>query len=196
MEIPIDEILDTVREPLDPETAFNALRDLCKRTTKLRVWDSVRTPDTEADIATARLWLDQNISEQQPSGVYLGLDTLNENDGWGKNVGIGFTAEANPRLLRMDWAYCCEGRGEDHLIRGLYEVHKACDAFGLEYRDSNLAEYVLYLGYSGIVFASALEKLAPRWGCLFVWGFHDGDLGFLARSSSRGVERLASFEGS
>jgi hypothetical protein len=123
------------------------------------------------------------------------LDTLNEEDGGGHNVEIGLTTTADPERLKMDWAWGCEHYGERHLIHGLYTVHAAIMALDLEYELNNPAEYIFFLGYSGIVLASALEELPVSWDSLYVWGFHDGDLAFLARGSPTGVKRLATFEG-
>ena len=48
------------------------------------VWDKIRTPQVDADLWLAGAWLKECITAYQPSGVYLGLDTLNENRGEGK----------------------------------------------------------------------------------------------------------------
>lgn len=127
----------------------------------------------------------------RPSGVYLGLDTLNENRGEGKNVEIGMTRDANPGELEMDWAYRLSQRGESHLIEGMYKAHRAYQKFGLEYQGRLLDDYLFFFGYGGLVLAAALERIAINWDCLFIWGFHDGDLGYLARSSPKGITRLA-----
>jgi len=136
----------------------------------------------------------ESIFEFRPTGVYLGLDTLNENRGEGKNVEIGMTRDANPEELIMDWAYRLPERGENHLIEGMYKAHRAYQKSGLEYPSSILANYLLFFGYGGLVLASAIQRIPVNWDCLFIWGFHDGDLGYLARSSPSGVERIAAFD--
>jgi len=155
------------------------------------VWDKIRMPDVEADVLLAGAWLKESIFEFRPSGVYLGLDTLNEHQGNGKNIEIGMTIAADPTTLNMDWAYHLEQRGESYLIEGMYEVHKAYQKLGLDYHTGNLGDYLFFFGYSGIVLAAALERIAVNWDCLFIWGFHDGDLVYLARSSPKGITRLA-----
>jgi hypothetical protein len=49
--------------------------------------------------------------------------------------------------------------------------------------------------YDGVVLAAALERIGVRSDCLFVWGFHDGDLAFLARAAAGSVTRLAALPG-
>jgi hypothetical protein len=191
MNIPFDEILACVRQSVEPQTAFNALREIGRSHLKSPLWDAVPVPDCDADIGSAADWLQRNISEYRPTGVYLGLDTLNEKDGQGQNVEIGMTADADPLPLEMEWIFDGLDYGDKHLIRGVYEIHKSHDAFELDHPESLLPDYVFFLGYSGIVLASALERMQVGWNSLFVLGFHDGDMGFLARSSQSGVERLA-----
>lgn len=196
MDIPFDQILSCVQSSINPWSAFDKLRQVAKTNIPTVAWDDIQSPDIVTDIEGVRLWLDSEIDNYQPTGVYLGLDTLNENCGLGKNVEIGMTTAANPFPLAMEWAYRCERYGEHHLINGLYEIHQAYNAFGLTECEALLADYVYFLGYSGIVLASAIERRTTSQNCMFVWGFHDGDLGFLVRSSPSGVERLATFEGS
>ncbi len=155
------------------------------------MWNAVPEPDTESDVASATTWLQKSFSKYPPTGVYLGMDTANEREGLGKNIEIGLTDVAGPLPLDMEWIYDGFDYGEDHLIRGLYEIHKSYAAIGLDESDSLLPDYVFYLGYSGVVLAAAAERIPVRWDSLFVWGLHDGDMVFLARGSSKGVERLA-----
>jgi hypothetical protein len=195
MDIPFDDMCAVVRKPGHLAAAFDALRSIGEARIQSPVWRTIETPDIESDIEDAGRWLRETITLYRPTGVYLGLDTLNEDDGAGKNVEIGMTTEADPATLAMEWAWSCEQYGDDHLIRGLYEVHKTYQDAGLEYPASLLADYLFFFGYGGIVLASALERVPVRWNSLFVWGFHDGDIGFLARGSPRGVERLVTFDG-
>ncbi len=191
MKIPFDKILDCVRQKIEPKQAFNKLVGVGKSRLKSPLWDAVLVPDTEADVASATTWLKESFSSYSPTGVYLGMDTLNEKDGRGKNVEIGITDAKGPLPLDMEWIYDGFDYGKNHLIRGLYEIHKSYAAMDLEESDSLLLDYVFYLGYSGVVLAAAVERIPVRWDSLFVWGFHDGDMAFLARGSSRGVKRLA-----
>jgi hypothetical protein len=191
MKIPYDEILGCVRKSIAPQKAFKELIDVGKSQLKSPLWDAIPTPDTEADVTSAATWLQESFSKYPPTGVYLGMDTVNENDGKGKNVEIGMTDVPGPLPLELEWIYDGFDYGENHLIRGLYEIHKGYDALDLQEPQSLLADYVFYLGYSGIVLAAALDKMQVRWESLFVWGFHSGDLAFLARSTPAGITRLA-----
>src|SRR5260221_5132855 len=170
MDLPIDDILTVVRKLTEPRAAFDALREIGEAHLKSPVWRAIKTPDIEADIQATGLWLRLTIAPKRPTGVYLGLDTLNEREGTGKNVEIGMTWKADPAPLAMEWAWHCERYGDDHLIRGVYETHKTCDDFGLKSSASLLADFLFFLGYSGIVLASALERMPACWNSLFVWG--------------------------
>jgi hypothetical protein len=195
MDVPFDDILTVIRRLTDPQSAFADLRAIGELRSPSPMWRAIKTPDVRADVDAAASWLYGTITPFRPTGVYLGLDTLNERDGQGKNVEIGMTIKADPVPLNMDWAYRCEKYGDDHLIRGMYETHQTYKAFGLEYEVGLLADYLFFLGYSGIVLTAAIEKLRVEGPTMFVWGFHDGDIGFLARSSPDGVERLVTFDG-
>lgn len=193
MEIPFKQITDTVRGSTAAEISFNLLRQVGRKALPSDLWDQVPTPDVEADVERARIWLRRNISKDRPTGVYLGLDTLNGRGLRGHNVEIGMSRSANPRILNMAWTFRCDRYGNRHLIRGLRQVHRTYERRRLGFDTSNLADYVFFLGYSGIVLTAAIERLAVSWEALFVWGFHDGDIGYLARTSEHGIERLASF---
>jgi hypothetical protein len=75
----------------------------------------------------------------------------------------------------------------------MYKTHRAYQKYGLEYPSSLLADYLFFFGYSGLILAAGLDRIPIDWDCLFIWGFHDGDLGYLARSSPSGITRLAVF---
>ena len=191
MDIPYDDIFAVVRAGGDPQKSFDALREVGRAWMPSEVWDKVRTPKADADIWLAAAWLAEPLKENRPTGVYFGLDTLNEQDGNGSNLEGGWTRKADPTVLAMDWAYALEGRCDRHLVDGIYKAHRAYRRFGLSYPSSLPADYVFFFGYSGVVLAAALERLGIDWPCLFIWGFHDGGLCYLARSAAGGVTRLA-----
>lgn len=191
MDILFDYIFAIIRNGGDLRAAFDSLREIAKARLPSVPWEKIRTPDVEADVCLAAAWLKENLTEFQPNGVYLGLDTLNENDGDGKNVEIGMTRAANTNVLEMDWAYRLEKYGEDHLIQGMYETHESYRRFDFEFDGAVLVDYLFFFGYSGLVLASAIERTLVNWDCLFIWGFHDGDLAYLAKASCHGVTRLA-----
>ena len=187
--------LTVVRDGGDPRKSFDALRDIGRRVMPSAVWDKVRAPDVDSDVWLATAWISESVGDYAPTGVYFGLDTLNEHQGEGSNVEIGMTRAADPGVLELDWAYSLERYGERHLIDGAYKANRACRKAGLEGTGRELAEYLFFFGYSGVVLAAAVERIGVDSDCLYIWGFHDGDLGFLARASPSGVTRLAAVEG-
>jgi hypothetical protein len=56
----------------------------------------------------------------------------------------------------------------------------------------DFADYVLFLGYSGLILAEAILDAGPGNLFLATWGFHDDDLFILGRGDGRGFRRLAS----
>ncbi|HET6328893.1 MAG TPA: hypothetical protein VFG04_29690 [Planctomycetaceae bacterium] len=190
MKYPLDEVFACVRQTVPPATAFNSLRDIGRAHFKSELWDAVPLPDSEADIAAAADWLKKSFADECPTGVYLGLDTNNQEEEWGHNVEIGLSDSADSSRLDMEWIFEGLDYGDNHLIRGLYEVYQAYAAFELDHPESLFPDYIFFLGYSGIVLAGAVERIRPKWDSLFVWGFHDGDMGYLVRTSERGVERV------
>ena len=148
-------------------------------------------PTPDADVWLAAAWRSEHLQDCRPAGVYTGLDTLSERNGNGSNLEIGWTRKADPAVLSMDWAYKSEGGGGRHLIEGIYNARRTCQRFGLSHPGSLPADYVFFFGYSGVVIAAALERIAVDWDCLFLWGFHDGGLCYLARSSPGGITRIA-----
>jgi hypothetical protein len=191
MNLPIDEILAIVRTGDDLRASFDALREVGRSRLPSEVWDKIRTPDVESDVWLAGAWLKESIFSFRPTGVYLGLDTLNELRGDGENVEIGMSRSAIPNATDIQWAYSLEERGEKHLIDGMYKAHRAYLKFGVEGPAKLLADFLFFFGSSGVVFASAIERIGVNWDCLFIWGFHDGGLYSLARSSPTGITRMA-----
>jgi hypothetical protein len=125
--------------------------------------------------------------------VYLGLDTMNMREGDGHNVGIGGSPKADPWVTDLEWMYSNAWYGEDHLIRGLCEMHAV---YSTQKKLYSLADYVLFLGYSGIILSAAILKLDPGvrsgpMGRLYAWGFHDGDIFPLCRATAKETTILA-----
>lgn len=138
------------------------------------------------------------------NGVYLGLDTLNHKNGIGTNVEIGSSAKCVVDSKENDgrWLDELSWHGDSHLIYGLYEMktHAWGDGTILwPTRPINLygyADYAVFLIYSGLVLASALDRMVQKQLLefkkpkLIVWGFHDGDLFELGRLDSAGFCRI------
>lgn len=150
----------------------------------------------QRDIEAASNWLNASIIElPNTQGIYLGLDTLNMEQGFGSNIEIGLSSSCNPNEITDDWAYDCENYGNSHLIKGLYEVS---DSFNNEGKwtagERSFAEYLVFLGYSGVILRSALLQLETKNDFLSVWGFHDGDMFFLVQQIG-GLKSIVTAEG-
>lgn len=192
MIVPIAKILTAIRKTTNASDGFEKLLAISSSQAKYADWEKVHFPKCfEKDVCDAAKWIEKSLARYPATGVYLGLDTLNQRRGWGTNVEIGMNSEADPAKINIDWVFNCERYGKKHLIRGLYELHRTYQKFDLEYPASLVADYALFLGYSGLVLAAALERARFRRDCMFVWGFHDGDLFLLCRTTAKGVERLA-----
>ena len=147
------------------------------------IWEEYSKMNVGRDIREAHSWLEENLKQHTDStGIYLGLDTLNMEEGAGFNLEIGLSNMCNPRELNDDWIFDCEHFGKQHLIKGVYEVS---DSFLNEEKwtstERSFAEYLIFLGYSGVVLRDALKTLSHPGNFLSVWGFHDGDMFFLVQ---------------
>ena len=137
----------------------------------------------ERDISVASQWLLSQLATQPDArGIYLGLDTLNMDDGSGTNVDFGGTADCDVSQDQVDWVYGKLKHGEMHLIRGLFELHQIYSRPEWEAAFS-FADYILFLGYTGIILGQAFIRLSTNRSLLPAWGFHDGDLFALGRKT-------------
>jgi hypothetical protein len=187
-------ILKLVRDGGDPPRSLDQLLDRCDKAKPSSAWKKMRGVDVGRDVDEAKNWLKAELTRRaSTTGVYLGLDTLNMDDGAGHNVEIGGSSKADPEALDTEWAFENSWYGERHLIRGLHEMHGVYSAS----RDLfSFADYALFLGYSGIVLAAAAEQLERKirsggMGRLYIWGFHDGDLFPLCSSVGDRFQRRA-----
>jgi hypothetical protein len=182
--LPIAKILACVRTDQPPAAALDKLIAIGKRAKKSKLWDQL--PKIDVDETSA--WLAAQLEDKSITGVYLGLDTLNEDRG--SNLELGTTKKCDPSANEIDWVYELGKTRKHHLIRGLAELRRAW----LDEEDEELRmlfDYTLSFGYSGVVLASALSRKRLQKHALYVWGFHDGDMCPLARWSPEGFERLA-----
>jgi len=188
-------ILSIVRRTPDPAEGRVQLLAHCSKQARASLWKRLPHVDVARDVAEAVRWLREELHGRvATTGVYLGLDTLNMDGGRGANVEIGGSLKADPSTNELDWMYGCAWYGKSHLIQGLFEMHGVYSKEKPEL--FSFADYVLFLGYSGLVLASAIEVLEPPLragskGRLFAWGFHDGDLFPLSRATERKTRRLA-----
>ena len=86
----------------------------------------------------------------------------------------------------IDWVFECEWYGEPHLLRSLVGMKQRYEKSEV----SSEADYLVFLGYSGLVLGEAIVRLRPPEPMLVMWGFHDGDLFRLARATPDGSKPI------
>ncbi len=184
--LPIDVTMQILRTESDPKIAFKKILIQANKNLPSEIWKEYGNLSIERDIEEATNWLQKSLTEFPDSkGIYLGLDTLNMDEGNGTNIEIGLSNSCNPNTFSDDWAYNCHHYGDSHLIRGLSEV---ADTFTNSEKwtseETSFAEYIVFLAYSGIILKSALYKLETNNDFLSIWGFHDGDMFFLMQKAN------------
>lgn len=197
MEVPpIEGILEIVRSASDATQGWNRLRSLLKKSKPSRLWDRFENVDPARDVESSRVWLQKllpTVDCARPiHGIYLGLDTCSA-DIRGHNVEIATTTSCNPSSLDLNWIFGCNREHECHLIFGLLEMKRVYEQkMWMKFRD--FAEYSLFLGYSGLILAEALNDQLLSESFLAAWGFHDGDIFPLGRGDNNKFTRLATYE--
>ncbi len=184
--LPIKEIMLVLRAEPDAKTAFKGIIEAANKKMPSKIWEIFDEMSINKDIEDAFIWIKNQVNEHPNSkGIYFGLDTLNMNDGNGTNVEIGLSKSCNPKELSDEWTYDCEEYGKSHLIRGLYLASESyIDDSQWTADERSFAEYVVFLGYSGIVFREALDQLETENDFFSIWGFHDGDTFFLMQKAN------------
>ncbi|MDO6435694.1 hypothetical protein Q4E93_34085 [Flavitalea sp. BT771] len=191
--IPFEDIRNEITLQASPELAFKNILQAAKRNYPALDWEQFSVKYMDADISAATRWIKKALGRlRDVKGIYLGLDTLNMEDGKGSNVEIGINANCDPTEISVDWAFDCDTYGDRHLIKGLYSFF----ANFAEPDDQNkdLAEYVIFLGYSGLVLREALLKANIESDFISCWGFHDGDLLLLMNKIGQKITFLANKE--
>lgn len=187
--MPIEKLLSIIRNQLDSQKAWEQVLDLCNAEQASNLWASLPRVDLDRDIAATKAWFDSFLSRTQaPIRVYLGLDTLNMHDGKGSNIEIGWIA-GDTNQNGTEWAYGELTYGDPFLISSLASLQNIYSLPQYD-NDFSLAEYILFLGYSGLVVREALISYAPNLSMLFAWGFHDGDLFLLGRTENNKLQML------
>lgn len=193
LEKTIKSTLDTLKNEDNPSEAFGKLIQEGKKELDSDIWDALPKVDIDKDISEAKNWLLSELSNYPGTkGLYFGLDTLNMDEGRGHNVEIGFSKSCNPAVLNDEWTYECDKYGESHLIKGLFDMWKVFyNKEKWSAKEVNFVEYVVFLGYSGIVLKQALTQIDSLGDYLSMWGFHDGDMGYLIQSVGGNKKVLA-----
>jgi len=188
--LPIDDVLSCVRTHENPADAWTEILSICRRSAPAAPWDRLPSVDLSRDIAAAHDWLDTQLQRlSSATGICLTLDTLNMR--LGRNVGIGLTSECDPTKDSDKWLRAKFTGGDVHLIRGLYELHQEYSRSDWGVRNEaiaqgnaySFADYILFLGYSGIILGHAFKRLHVSRTLLSIWGFFGGDRFLLCRKS-------------
>lgn len=175
-------LLAILRENPDPVSQWQRMLEVFRSEVPAAPWARMPVPAIVRDVDEATAWLTAELKAQPAArGIYLGLDTLNMEGGKGTNVEFGGTAECDPAEDDESWLEDDLDYGDDHLIRGLVEMHAVYSTPEWE-PWFDLCDYALFLGYSGIVLGAAMARSAGARDLLAAWGFHDGDLFLLGRS--------------
>ena len=187
------DILKCVKSATTPLHAFEVLFDLRRGVDGANSIRPLTPQQIQSDVTEAREWLSQQIPDEHLTGVYLGIDTLNEDHGAGSNIEIGWTEVADPADLCIDWAFELTEYGHSHLIRGLHELHAQYvnTDKSVPFEGQQELDYLFFVGYGGVVLQEAIQHLYAYRSTLYTWGFHDGDIAILCRGSDLGLERIA-----
>lgn len=189
--MPVNELLAILREEREGEAAWRQILRLLQRSSPSGLWESLPPVQIERDVGAAADWLHASLGQlRAPLGVYLGLDTLNMTADGGHNVEIGWTTPLN--VDKTDTDRLDEGlvHGARHRIDGLAKLqstHARPEWAAL----FSTADYMLFLGYAGIVLRDAIGAAALPAPLLTAWGFHDGDIFVLGRLTADGFVTLA-----
>jgi hypothetical protein len=153
------------------------------------LWESLPKTDIARDVEESTEWISSELNCNPPAtGVYLGLDTLNMDGPNGFNVEIGRATGCDPMDDDTSWTFESLSYGKSHLIRGLKELQSVYSRPEWSGELFTFADYVLFLGYSGIVLGRALSQLPLQNRIVAVWGFHDGDIFILGRRTPQRFE--------
>lgn len=188
---PFAELFSVVRDAQNASLGWKQLFELCDRHWPSPLWGEFKDVSPEEDVRAATAWLTEQSSSAisaQVNGFYLGLDTLNMDDGDGANIEIGGAKGANADDRAMRWLENLSWRGDAHLIEGLLSMQKVYEQ--PKWRSLfSVADYVLFLAYSALILSDAATKVVWPTDAVLAWGFHDGDLFILGRTGPAGFHR-------
>lgn len=169
--LPFEPVLKQIDHQPDPRLAFAAvLRETKKQYSQLDI-DRFTDSYLNDDIAAAKKWLQARLDKYPATrGIYLGLDTLNMENGKGHNLECALCEDCNPQELNTGFAFECD-HYDRHLIKGLSHFFPDDD------EDIHMMiSYMIFLSYSGVVLREALLAVETQNDFIACWGFHDGDL--------------------
>ena len=177
MNIPLDEILAALREGGIDES-LNAIRKIAKKRLPIS-WKGMHTGDFEPDILMAVTWMRSRLAPRSPTRASFQIMPADSCKELLDNVVVEILLPHDPP------------HREQYPMLGLDYLRESFTKLGLGGEGKYFANCVFSFGYCGLVLASAIERLAPNWDCLFKWGFVGRDLCDIARSSAGIVTQLA-----
>lgn len=185
--MPLDEMLEIIARSEDPTDAFENILALGEEHFESEIWGEFMEMELEDDIDLATEWLQKNYDRfPQSTGIWLGVETAHMDDIEGMNLEVGFSKTCNPADDATEWSYDCADFGEPLLLPGLYEVAYAFELQEFDQDEREYAEYLVCLGYTGLVLREALKKLKSNQDFMAIWGFVEGDaFGLLRKKGSQ-----------
>ena len=191
--LPVEDVLAAIREHPEPSVAWAEILNICRRCVPTAAWNRFPQPDFAQDIEAASLWINEHIRRKGPvTGICLALDTLNMREGEGQNIIIGSSSECDPLQDRDEWINGDDVKyGDDHLIWGLVDLHQEYSGKDWRVQDDSIfcrsayafADYIIFLGYSGVVLAQAVQRIPIANTLLIAWGFAGNDMFLLGRKT-------------
>ena len=189
-QLPLAELFQVLREPATPLDTWKKLLNVGRRAAPAAPWNTLPYPHFDDDIAAAKGWLEKHLRYLPATrGLYLSLETMHMHDANGINISIGSSVSCDPQEDSAEWVYDELFQGAEHQIRGLYELYTIYSQNEWLVEDRrvpggdyfSLANYLIFLGYSGLVLGHAFQLLTSDRSRLAAWGFSDGDVFLLGR---------------
>lgn len=156
---------------------------------------SLPEPSFEKDLQAMDQWLLQQLNAAdtpQPGGIYFGLgETLDARGKVYVTIEIAMSEAVDSTVLNSDWITRCSWYGRPTRIEGTGGPMTCIHQSGRQMGD---AHYIVPLGYAGLLLSASLARIRLRRPALVMWGFHDGDMFYLGRSTAGKFERICQCE--
>ncbi len=194
-QLPLPELFGVLRESAQPLESWKKLLAVCRHAAPKAPWSTLPYPHFTEDITATKSWLEKHLRYLPTTrGIYLSLDTMHMHDSTGMNVNIGSSVTCDPQGDSTEWVFDELFQGPEHQIRGLYDLYSIYSQAEWLVDDRTVAggdyfsfaNYLIFLGYSGIVLSQAFKLLKSDRTRLAAWGFSGGDVFLLGRQMPEG----------